>query len=328
MGDGVEAGSAPSGLLDANESLRARAIQFFARMNDALDFFAQLLDARIRMPPRINERFLVKRPDELANIGQIEQKRTGGNEQPDRQLDGSHVFDKIVCREEIELLAIRNQSGPRREWNERRLQRKILRAKSTENVFEILARVIFGQLFEDAIVYRFHGAGNEKASGAAQSGDVLFVFAEMLDFDGRVVGNLRKLAMKRFDQRNRVADAVEKIGITKGDVLRARKDLPANILKNDFARDDPESAVVNRNDRAMPAEMFAAPGSFGVTGDAVRAIRQMQRGIAIERGEILAIRYLEILTLERDEWFALRKGVIAIVSARTGAGPAMKAGSE
>ena len=56
-------------------------------------------------------------------------------------------------------------------------------------------------------------------------GDMFLVLAQMLDFYCGVIGELRKLAMERFDQRNGVADAIEKIRIAESDVF-ARRRLP------------------------------------------------------------------------------------------------------
>ena len=75
--------------------------------------------------------------------------------------------------------------------------------------------------------------------------------------------------MKGFDDAPGVRDAVEKIGVAESDVLRAGFDLLANVGKNNLLWHDAELTGVNRNDRAMAAEVFAAARGFGVTGDAV-----------------------------------------------------------
>ena len=56
----------------------------------------------------------------------------------------------------------------------------------------------------------------------------------MLDFDRRVERDLGKFAVQRFNQWDGVADAVEKIGIAESDVLRAGRDLAADIFEDEF----------------------------------------------------------------------------------------------
>src|SRR5580693_3044376 len=99
---------------------------------------------------------------------------------------------------------------------------------------------------------------------------------QMLDLDRCVVGELREFAMQLFNERYRVAYTIKKIGVAKGDVLRAGGDLLADIREDDFAIDDAKDPVVHRHDRAVPTEMLAASARFGVTGDAMFAVGQDQ----------------------------------------------------
>ena len=90
--------------------------------------------------------------------------------------------------------------------------------------------------------------------------------------------------MKRFDNASGVGDAIEEIGIAEGDVLRACCDLLTNVGENYVERDYAELALINGHDGAMAAEMFAAAGGFGVTGYAVRAVRQNDVRVFVECG--------------------------------------------
>src|SRR5215831_18667381 len=101
----------------------------------------------------------------------------------------------------------------------------------------------------------------------------------MLDLDGDVVGDGREFAMEGVDEVEGVLDAVEKIGIADGDVLRARGDLLADISEDDATVDDAEDALVDRNDGAVAAQMLAAATGFGVAGDAVSSCGQDDVGI-------------------------------------------------
>ena len=64
---------------------------------------------------------------------------------------------------------------------------------------------------------------------------------------------LREFAMHRCNNRKRVRRAIEEIWIAKRDVLRARGNLLANIIKHNFAFDYADRAVINRHDRAVAA---------------------------------------------------------------------------
>ena len=59
--------------------------------------------------------------------------------------------------------------------------------------------------------------------------------------------------MHRLHEWNRVRRAVEKIGIAKRDVPRARRDLLTDILEDDLSIDHAKRAVIHRHDGAMAA---------------------------------------------------------------------------
>ena len=90
---------------------------------------------------------------------------------------------------------------------------------------------------------------------------------QVLDLDGDVIAEQRKFAVQRFDDRKRMRRPIEEIRIAKGNVLGAGVDLPANIFEHDFLRHYAEDSVVDGNDGAVPAEMFASPAGLGVARD-------------------------------------------------------------
>src|SRR5271154_2988407 len=123
---------------------------------------------------------------------------------------------------------------------------------------------MFFQAREYGIVQRFHGGYDEEATGLSQDGQEIDVFAEMLNLYGGVVGDLRKFAMKGFDNGNGMTDRIEKIGIAKSDMLRPRGYLLANTRQHDFRVNQSKRAVVDGNDGTVAAVMFAAAAGFGV----------------------------------------------------------------
>ena len=80
----------------------------------------------------------------------------------------------------------------------------------------------------------------------------------MLYLDGDVVCVVRKLSIKRFDQRNGMAWTVEKIRVTKGDVLGSSLNLLTNVSQHYFWLYNEKTASVYWNYRAMTAKMLAA----------------------------------------------------------------------
>src|SRR5437762_876541 len=100
---------------------------------------------------------------------------------------------------------------------------------------------------------------------------------------------MRMLCVKHFDNSRCVSDAIEKIGIAECNVLGAGFDLLANVGEDYFARDDTKLPSVNRNDRAVAAEMFAAARRFRVTGNAMRAAGQYHVSVFAKSGKSGAI---------------------------------------
>ena len=93
--------------------------------------------------------------------------------------------------------------------------------------------------------------------------------------------------------------AVEKIGIAESHVRRARGDLLANIVEHDVALHHAKLALINRHDRTMAAQMFAAAAGFGVSdGLADAAVSEM--GITHGFGQAGAIGQTEGEAIERN----------------------------
>src|SRR5437764_13315266 len=91
---------------------------------------------------------------------------------------------------------------------------------------------------------------------------------EVLHFDGDVVGKPRPLAMQRLDNGHGVARTIEKIRIAEGDVVRSGGHLPADIFQHYIRLHHAKNAAIYRHHRTMPAPVFAAARSFGVSGAA------------------------------------------------------------
>ena len=78
--------------------------------------------------------------------------------------------------------------------------------------------------------------------------------------------------------------AIEEIGVTEGDVLCSGRDLTRDVLQHDVRLHDEEPTAVDRDDRAVAAEMLAAAAGLGVAGDTRAATRQLDVRVPFEIG--------------------------------------------
>ncbi len=133
----------------------------------------------------------------------------------------------------------------------------------------------------------------------------------MFDFNGYIVGEFGKFAVQRFDQRDGMANSIEKIRIAKCNVLSARRDLLADVGENNFPIHDAKNAVIDGNNRAMTAQMLATAAGLGVTHGTVLPGRQNEMRVRAQRRQASAIGNLEAQSLQRNvgvERMNLREG--------------------
>src|SRR5690242_16974015 len=114
------------------------------------------------------------------------------------------------------------------------------------------------------------------------------LFQQVFDFDGGIKRHIRKFAVHRAGDAQRVSRAVEEIGVTKGDVLRALLNLRANVGQHQFGWDGEETTMIDRSDRAVLAGMLAAARGFRIANNARLAV-PFHPGIAVERREYSAL---------------------------------------
>ena len=111
----------------------------------------------------------------------------------------------------------------------------------------------------------------------------------MFDLDRDVVRHRRELSRQTFDDGQCVGRPVEEVGIAEGDVLGAGCDLGGDVRQHDVYWHGAEPPVVNRDDRAMPAAMFAATRRLGIPDEAAGAV-DVQAGVGAERRQVAPIR--------------------------------------
>ena len=69
-----------------------------------------------------------------------------------------------------------------------------------------------------------------------------------------------------------MARSIQEIRIAKGDVRGAGAHLAADVLENDVFGDDEESAVINRRNRTMSAQVQTAPTRLDIANRAAAAL--------------------------------------------------------
>lgn len=93
---------------------------------------------------------------------------------------------------------------------------------------------------------------------------------QVLDLDRHVIGDIGKLIMQHAHDGDRVCWSVEEIGVAERNVLSSGRNLLADVREDDVALHNPEFPLVNRHDRAMPAQVLAAARSFGGSSNLAR----------------------------------------------------------
>ena len=109
------------------------------------------------------------------------------------------------------------------------------------------------------------------------------------------------LGVQRLHQRRRVANAIEKIRITKSNVLGTGGHLPTDVLQHHRALHNPKSSLIDRHNRTVPAQVLAAAACFYIAHRALPAIPQVQLRIARQRRQVAAVGYQEILPRQGNQ---------------------------
>ena len=105
---------------------------------------------------------------------------------------------------------------------------------------------------------------------------------QVLNLDGRVVGESRELSVELFDDSQAVGGSVEEVRVSEGDVLGACPDLSTYVLQNRLTWHGGESTAVHRDDRAVPTGVFAPAGGFGVPDHLLAYAWDPEPGVLIE----------------------------------------------
>ena len=104
-----------------------------------------------------------------------------------------------------------------------------------------------------------------------------------------------------------MASAVEEVRVTKRDMARTHVHQTLDVAQNGVGLHDPNTSVVDRWDRAVPAAVHAAVAGLHVADQALLAVHR-QTGVALERRQQLARRQVEVPALKVDDGLLASRG--------------------
>src|SRR5207302_3989031 len=151
---------------------------------------------------------------------------------------------------------------------------------------------------QHGIIDGFDGAGHKQTAGIAQFTQRIGVLEQVFDLDRDVIAELGKFAMHRLNDSHGVRGPVEEVWIAKGNMLSACLNLLTDILEHDVSLHNAEDSVVDRDNRAMPAEVFASAAGLRIAGDSEAAFGHEQMRVLPKRRKMVAIRENELHAVE------------------------------
>src|SRR5437867_3126904 len=128
----------------------------------------------------------------------------------------------------------------------------------------------------------------------------------MLDLNRNVVSECRIFSVQRIYQRQGMSNAVEKIWIAKGDMFSANLNLVSDVGQDDLTLHYAELPLINGNDGAMTAEMFAASTGFRIAHGMRLPIAQLKVSVVNQRGQTKALWNQKLLFAQRNRGRGLR----------------------
>ena len=132
------------------------------------------------------------------------------------------------------------------------------------------------------VIERLHRTGDEEAAGLAQPRQQVGVRNQVLHLDRDVVGQTGEPPRDPLDHPHGMPHPVEEIRVAESDVPGPLLHLCRNVGEYGVGSHDTEAAAVDRDDRAVPADVLAAAARLRITGHLpCRAV--LQRGVAAQR---------------------------------------------
>src|SRR5207249_6373484 len=183
---------------------------------------------------------------------------------------------------EVEHLGVGVERGPRRERDPGGPERDASGPHGSEGGGDVGPRVALVEMGEHGIAQRLDGGDDEETAEGAKLRQVLALAEQVPDLRRDVEGDSRELTVKRARDVERVAGAVQEVGIAERDVSGAGVDELADIGHDDVAIDDEEAPAVHGRDRAVTAVMLAAATGLDVAGQLEAAVSTLEVRVLLE----------------------------------------------
>ena len=135
---------------------------------------------------------------------------------------------------------------------------------------------------EDLVVDRLEGGDHEQAARPGERRPQLGVAQDVLDLRRAVEGELGEALVHRLHDAQRVAAAVEEVGIAEGDVAGAELDEARDVPHHGVRADDADAPVVDSGHRAVAAPVHAAVARLDVAHEPLVA-SEREVCVALER---------------------------------------------
>src|SRR2546430_4135967 len=169
-----------------------------------------------------------------------------------------------MCLDEVKELAVVVGRRPRREGYPRRAQGDPGAAHRVQRREDVGTRVPLGEVGQHRVRERLGGGDDERGGEVGERGKAAPVSKQVLDLRGEVERHGRVLRVQRARHGDRVARAVQEVRVTEGDVRGPGLDLLADVGEHHVPPHDEEAPAVDGRDRAVTAQVLAAPARFHV----------------------------------------------------------------
>src|SRR5262245_13430999 len=140
----------------------------------------------------------------------------------------------------------------------------------------------FFKVLKNSIVEGLDRTHDENTTELSQLAEQGRMFYDVFHFRRYVESQVWKIFMELPYHPERVSDAVEKVGVSEGNVLSAHADQGRQVFPDDVPLDDAQPPVVNRSDRTMQAGVKTAATRLHIAYE-FEVFTGIQAGVLLQR---------------------------------------------
>ena len=265
--------------LESVRRILAHPTGFFDQRRDVL---VQTVHYRIGMRPAIGQRCLIESREKRLDRWSRQQPTPRRDQQADRVVYGIHAVDQPLRIHKVQHVEVIIQGRPRRERDQRWAQRDSARAEYLQCPEHIRSVVSLFQVSQHHVAERLDGRYDKGTTLCDQLRHDRSMFQDVLDFRRDVKAQIGKLVVHGPNDAQRVLRSIQKVRVAVGDVFRPGAHQATDVLQDDRLGNDKEPSPIDRRDRAMQAQVQAAPARFHVACQPFVAV-PLEAGIFFQR---------------------------------------------